>query len=47
MSLHTFIFRVSRGVADLSVHAGLSGGVCAVGLIALIHTGLVGEVPHR
>jgi hypothetical protein len=47
MSLHAFLLRASRGVAVLSVHAGLTDGVCAVGLIALIHTGLVGEVLLR
>jgi hypothetical protein len=47
MDLHAFHLRASRGVAAVSVHASLTGGVCAVGLIAPIHTAPVGEVPLR
>jgi hypothetical protein len=47
MDLHTFLLRASRGVAVVSVHASLTGGVCAVVLSAPIHTALVGEVTLR
>jgi ABC-type siderophore export system fused ATPase/permease subunit len=47
MGLLAFLLRASRGVVVSSVLAGLSGGVCGVGLIALIHTALVGETPLR
>jgi hypothetical protein len=47
MGLLSFLLRASCGVVVMSVLASLSGGVCGVGLIALIHTALVGEIPLR
>ena len=40
MGLHRVSPACSRGVVVLSVLAGLAGGVCGVGLIALIHAEL-------
>ena len=47
MGLLAFLLRASRGVVVSSVLAGLNGGVSGVGLIAPIHTALVGEIPSR
>ena len=40
MGLLAFLLRASRGVVLLSVLAGLAGGVCGVGLIALVQVAL-------
>jgi putative ATP-binding cassette transporter len=40
MGLLAFLFRASRGIVLLSVLAGLTGGVCGVGLIALVQAAL-------
>ena len=40
MSLFAFLLRASRGVAVLSILAGIGSGLGGVGLIALIHTEL-------
>ncbi|MEA2631732.1 MAG: putative pyoverdin transport system ATP-binding/permease protein [Chloroflexota bacterium] len=40
MGLFAFLLRASRGVVVLSALAGLTGGVCGVALIALIHAAL-------
>ena len=44
MGLLAFLLRASRGVVVLSVLAGLTGGVCGVGLIALIQSELARDV---
>jgi putative ATP-binding cassette transporter len=48
MGLLAFLLRASRGVVLLSVLSGLAGGVCGVGLIALIHAALgrLGQDPR-